>query len=81
MKAVAYLQPGAIDRADALIDVELPRPVPSGRDLLVEVQAIAVNPVDTKVRRSAAPPAGSGSPGPAGRAMERRRSSGSWNPS
>ena len=58
MKAVAYLQPGAIDRADALIDVELPRPVPSGRDLLVEVQAIAVNPVDTKVRRSAAPPAG-----------------------
>jgi NADPH:quinone reductase-like Zn-dependent oxidoreductase len=56
MKAVGYQQPGAIDRADALIDIEIARPVPTGRDLLVEVQAIAVNPVDTKVRRSAAPP-------------------------
>lgn len=58
MKAVGYQQPGAIDRADALIDIEIARPVPTGRDLLVEVQAIAVNPVDTKVRRSAAPPEG-----------------------
>ena len=58
MKAVGYQQPGAIDRADALIDIEIARPAPTGRDLLVEVQAIAVNPVDTKVRRSAAPPEG-----------------------
>ncbi|WP_298619341.1 zinc-binding alcohol dehydrogenase family protein [uncultured Zoogloea sp.] len=58
MKAVGYQQPGAIDRADALIDIEIARPVPTGRDLLVEVQAVAVNPVDTKVRRSAAPPEG-----------------------
>lgn len=58
MKAVGYQQPGAIDRADALIDIEIARPVPTGRDLLVEVQAIAVNPVDTKVRKSATPPAG-----------------------
>ncbi len=58
MKAVGYQQPGAIDRADALIDIEIARPTPTGRDLLVEVQAIAVNPVDTKVRRSAAPPEG-----------------------
>ncbi len=58
MKAVGYRQPGAIDRADALIDIEIPCPVPTGRDLLVEVQAIAVNPVDTKVRRSTAPPEG-----------------------
>lgn len=58
MKAVGYQQPGAIDRADALIDIEIARPVPTGRDLLVEVQAIAVNPVDTKVRKSAAPPEG-----------------------
>ena len=55
MKAVGYQQPGSLDRADALMDIELPCPEPAGRDLLVEVQAIAVNPVDTKIRRSAAP--------------------------
>ncbi len=58
MKAIGYKQPGSIDRDDALIDIELPRPVPGGRDLLVEVQAVSVNPVDTKVRRSAAPAEG-----------------------
>ena len=55
MKAVGYRQPGAIDAPDSLVDIELPRPRASGRDLLVEVQAVSVNPVDTKVRRSAAP--------------------------
>ncbi len=55
MHAVAYQQPGAIDRADALIDIELPDPAPAGRDLLVEVRAVSVNPVDTKVRNSAVP--------------------------
>ena len=58
MKAVGYQTAGSIDRPDALLDIELPRPVPTGRNLLVEVQAIAVNPVDTKVRRSATPPPG-----------------------
>ncbi|GGE11473.1 Zn-dependent oxidoreductase [Aureimonas endophytica] len=58
MKAIGYQSPGAIDRADALVDIELPRPVATGRDLLVAVEAVSVNPVDTKVRRSAAPPEG-----------------------
>lgn len=53
MKAVAYQQAGALDRADALVDVELETPVASGRDLLVRVKAISVNPVDTKVRHRA----------------------------
>ena len=57
MKAVGYYNNGAIDRDDALIDLELPRPTPTGRDLLVEVQAVSVNPVDTKVRKAAAPEA------------------------
>lgn len=35
---------------DFLQDVELPKPVAQGHDLLVEVKAISVNPVDTKVR-------------------------------
>jgi len=34
----------------SLADVELPKPSPSGRDLLVKVEAISVNPVDTKRR-------------------------------
>ncbi|SCM77451.1 putative zinc-dependent alcohol dehydrogenase protein [uncultured Pleomorphomonas sp.] len=58
MKAVVYRQVGAIDRPDALLDVELPTPVATGRDLLVEVAAVSVNPVDTKVRASAAPAPG-----------------------
>lgn len=55
MKAIGYKTAGAIDRSDALVDIDLPRPTPQGRDLLVEVAAISVNPVDTKVRRNVAP--------------------------
>lgn len=55
MKAIGYKTPGAIDRANALQDIELPRPEASGHDLLVEVAAVSVNPVDTKVRKSTAP--------------------------
>ncbi|MGA6105069.1 zinc-binding alcohol dehydrogenase family protein [Pseudomonas solani] len=55
MKAVAYYQSLPIDHADALQDVELPAPTPGTRDLLVEVRAISVNPVDTKIRRNVQP--------------------------
>ena len=58
MKAVAYKTPGLIDRADALLDVDLPRPAAAGHDLLVEVRAVSVNPVDTKVRKSTPAPEG-----------------------
>jgi zinc-binding alcohol dehydrogenase family protein len=50
MKAVAYRASLPIDAPDSLEDVELDRPVPQGRDLLVAVKAVSVNPVDTKVR-------------------------------
>lgn len=55
MKAVGYKQAGPIDRPDSLIDIELPVPVASGRDLLVEVSAVSVNPVDTKIRKGVSP--------------------------
>lgn len=55
MKAVAYRTPGAIDRDDALQDIILEKPSAGGRDLLVRILAVSVNPVDTKVRRRAAP--------------------------
>ena len=55
MKAVGYKVPGPIESEESLIDFNLPTPSPSGRDLLVEVKAVSVNPVDYKVRRSTAP--------------------------
>ncbi|QRF58509.1 zinc-binding alcohol dehydrogenase family protein [Variovorax paradoxus] len=58
MKAVGYYQPLPIDNPEALQDIELPAPQPGARDLLVRVKAVSVNPVDTKVRRNAAPEAG-----------------------
>jgi NADPH:quinone reductase len=57
MKSVAYQAAGALDRPEALVDIEQEKPVATGRDLLVAVRAVSVNPVDTKIRRgvSAAP--------------------------
>ena len=57
MKAIAYQQSLPIEHAQALQDITLPEPVASGRDLLVDVRAISVNPVDTKVRNGVAPAA------------------------
>jgi len=50
MKAVGLYQYLPIEKPDSLVDLDLPKPVPSGRDLLVLVDAVSVNPVDTKVR-------------------------------
>ena len=58
MRAIGYREPQAIIAETSLIDLDIPEPVAAGRDLLVEVKAISVNPVDTKVRRNAQPPAG-----------------------
>jgi len=55
MRAVAYTRSGLpIDDPQALQDIELELPTPGPRDLRVAVRAVAVNPVDTKVRRTAA---------------------------
>ena len=57
MKAVGYTESLPIDDPKSLQDVELPQPAAEGRDLLVRVRAIGVNPVDFKVRqRTAAEP-------------------------
>lgn len=55
MKAVAYRTPGPIDREDALQNITLDTPEAAGRDLLVKINAVSVNPVDTKVRLAMAP--------------------------
>lgn len=55
MRAIAYQTPQAITADTALVEIDLPTPEPQGRDLLVEIKAVSVNPVDTKLRRNAAP--------------------------
>jgi zinc-binding alcohol dehydrogenase family protein len=55
MKAVGYRQSHPIEHPEALLDIDLPEPAPGAHDLLVEVKAISVNPVDSKVRKSAGP--------------------------
>jgi zinc-binding alcohol dehydrogenase family protein len=52
MKAIGYRAAGDID---VLTDIEIPRPAPGPRDLLVKVQAVSVNPVDMKRRRFETP--------------------------
>lgn len=52
MKSVAFRQSLPITQADALMDIMLEDPVATGHDLLVEVHAISVNPVDVKKRVS-----------------------------
>ncbi len=55
MKAIAYTRNQAITAAESLFDLDLPVPEPGEFDLLVEVKAISVNPVDVKIRANVAP--------------------------
>jgi len=50
MNAVGLYQYLPIENEQSLVDVQIDRPEPKGKDLLVNVRAISVNPVDTKVR-------------------------------
>ena len=58
MKAIAYYASLPISDEQSLQDIELPEPVAGPRHLLVEVKAISVNPVDTKVRQNVQPESG-----------------------
>jgi len=50
MKAIALTRYLPVDDPESLLDVELPQPRPGEHDLLVRVEAVSVNPVDTKLR-------------------------------
>ena len=50
MRAVGLYRYLPIEDPESLLDVEVPTPEACGRDLLVRVKAVSVNPVDTKVR-------------------------------
>ena len=55
MKAVGLYKYLPIGDAESLIDLDLPKPEAAGQDLLVRVEAVSVNPVDTKVRAPGKP--------------------------
>lgn len=55
MKAVGYTKSLPIDDAESLTDIILPQPAANGRDILVKISAIAVNPVDYKIRQRVTP--------------------------
>jgi zinc-binding alcohol dehydrogenase family protein len=50
MRAVGLYKYLPVENPESLVDVEVPKPEAAGRDLLVRVKAVSVNPVDTKVR-------------------------------
>ena len=51
MRAIGYQKSLPIENEAALTDIDLPKPAAKGRDLLVQIQAVSVNPVDTKIRK------------------------------
>src|ERR1700742_2792790 len=55
MKAIGYRTPGDLE---VLVDLEVPRPMPGPRDLLVAVKAVSVNPADVKRRQFESPDPG-----------------------
>src|SRR6478736_6296415 len=52
MKAIALIEKRPLSDPQCFAEVELSRPEPGPRDLLVKVEAVSVNPVDYKVRQS-----------------------------
>jgi NADPH2:quinone reductase len=58
MKSVAFTRYLPTAHPESLIDLELPVPEPGPRDLRVRVEAVSVNPVDSKVRRRGGDAAG-----------------------
>ncbi|MCH5683155.1 zinc-binding alcohol dehydrogenase family protein [Niabella sp. W65] len=54
MKAVGFKTSLPINEADSFIDFETDTPRPTGHEILVQVKAISVNPVDYKIRQNSA---------------------------
>lgn len=52
MKAIGFTEHLNIDDPNSLFEFEEPIPTPKSHDLLVEVSAVSVNPVDVSIRRN-----------------------------
>lgn len=58
MKAIVFNQSLAIIEPNALYETELPTPTATGKDLLVKIEGVSINPIDSKVRLRALPEVG-----------------------
>src|SRR5512139_400634 len=58
MRAAGLRQSHPVDHPEALVDLDLADPSPGPHDLLVEVRAVSVNPVDVWIRVSSRPEPG-----------------------
>lgn len=54
MRAIGFKQSLPISASESFLEFDAPKPTAEGYDLLVKVSAISVNPVDFKIRQSAA---------------------------
>lgn len=54
MKAIGFRTSLPVEAADSFIEFETEKPSPKGRDLLVKISAVSVNPVDFKIRQNSA---------------------------
>ena len=54
MKAIGFKTSLPILDKDSFIEFETTKPLPTGRDLLVKIAAVSVNPVDFKIRQNSA---------------------------
>ena len=50
MKAIGFFKCDPQTGAESLRDIDIPKPSPTGRDLLVKIEAVSINPVDVKTR-------------------------------
>lgn len=55
MKAIGLYEHLPVNHDESLMDLEVEKPAPAGRDLLVRVKAVGVNPVDYKMRGNGQP--------------------------
>lgn len=58
MKAVGYKTMGDLSNSDIFSDIEIEKPIAKGHDILVKVEAVSVNPIDCKIRRTVNPEEG-----------------------
>ncbi|MEJ7559640.1 MAG: alcohol dehydrogenase catalytic domain-containing protein [Pedobacter sp.] len=52
MRAIGFKTSLPLTEADSFVEFEKEIPVPTGRQLLVKIKAISVNPVDYKIRQN-----------------------------
>ncbi len=55
MKAIAYKKPLAISEPNVFTEIDLDQPIATGHDLLIQIKAISINPVDIKMRQRTSP--------------------------